>query len=295
MDTSVVSTEERATFATMVKPDAPPPAPPPAGPAPAPPAAAPPAAAVPPAEPPITLEDLAELTSAALEKLEKIEAAQPPAPPTQPAGMSPERQAVLDSRRALLETAESPAVAEALRAGWAAQDNSERALQRIEVREQKDALASAEQEQANILIDEARELVSKFPGVTETDIQKVFDRIATDEKARRKGVWQVAELVLGIDYLDARRHPPGVPAGGNSQTPPTPPPASVVTVTGGGAPAAGPPGPAPRAGAGEGPPAHQGPVLKEERPDVHAPPQGGVLPRRHVHSPASQLRARGRW
>src|SRR3990172_5831512 len=120
MDTSVVSTEERATFATMVKPDAPPAAPPAAPPvaatSPAP-AAAPPAAAVPPAEPPITLEDLAELTSAALEKLDKIEAAQAPAPLAQPAGLSPERQAVLDSRRALLETAESPAMAEALRAG----------------------------------------------------------------------------------------------------------------------------------------------------------------------------------
>jgi len=252
MDTSVVSTEERATFATMVKPDAPPAAPPAAPPvaatSPAP-AAAPPAAAVPPAEPPITLEDLAELTSAALEKLDKIEAAQAPAPLAQPAGLSPERQAVLDSRRALLETAESPAMAEALRAGWAAQDNSERALQRMDVREQKEALATAEQEQVNILIQEAQDLVSKFPGVTETDVQKVFDRIATDEKARRKSVWQVAEQVLGIDYLDARRHPPGVPAGGNSPTPPTPPPASVVTVTGGGTPAAGPTGPAPASGA----------------------------------------------
>jgi hypothetical protein len=259
-DEPLISAEVAASFASMVTevPDVPA-AVPVAPAAEVPPVVAPPVvtpaapAATPTATPaagaPVTLENLIELQKQTLDAISKV--SEPAAPvKAAPTGPSPERVALLAERQALIDEADNPAVARALKAGFEAQDKADATAARMDRMEQGQAEVKEYEATVQSLLDEGRSLIERFPGLTEPDMKKCFDAIAADQSPVRKSMWQVAEETLGFDYLSARRTPPRVPAG-TPAAPPQRPPATIVDITGGGgggspgAPAGGGPGGAP--------------------------------------------------
>lgn len=97
------------------------------------------------------------------------------------------------------------------------------------------------------LENEAEMLLKRFPGLSEADLDQVWDWMDKNPaQASRTSVSLVAEQVLGYDYLDARRKPAGAPDPKGPR--PGPPAARIVTegAPGGGAapPPSATPGPA---------------------------------------------------
>lgn len=101
-----------------------------------------------------------------------------------------------------------------------------------EVAAQKEAATQALVERWNA---ESDETMKRFPGMTEDDARKVYDYLGKNPQEAVRVSWgMAAEKVLGMDYLDARRTPIGIdPAKAGKK--PEAPSATVVTHSSGGA------------------------------------------------------------
>lgn len=106
--------------------------------------------------------------------------------------------------------------------------------------------AAAEQQ----IVAEATRLTQTFPGLSTADVQKCLNEIATNDAVGAMSMREVAEQVLGYDYLHARRSKPTGDAPGNDPKPlPTAPVAAIVPHA---VPGAGPNGGAPIPDSGGG-------------------------------------------
>ncbi len=236
---SLFSAEDEAALGSFAKP-ADPPAPPPAAP-PAPPA--PPAAATPPADPPAPppaapvapsvpgTQELLDAQKQTMESINKLveKIAGPSAPATPPVDASKaEREAYV---KAVAD--EHPELKPALDALFDTQERLANIEKANLERQSAEDLQRRTQAEADRLVAEAETLIRTFPALTEPDVVKCLEWIAdekNDAEARGMSFRMVAEKVLGMDYLDARRTPPGVPGAGDPPAPrkPEPPAASIV-------------------------------------------------------------------
>jgi hypothetical protein len=119
-------------------------------------------------------------------------------------------------------------------------------LERERERDERAALEKKAVELTTQYQGEAEQMLARFPGLAEADVNKVFDWMEKhpEQVAGRMSVAMVAEQVLGYEYLDARRIPVAGPNGKPPLPPPVIPSATIVTdsaMGGGAAPRTAPP------------------------------------------------------